>query len=55
MKKRIKERMSIGKWINGLNQIMRASNDTAAIKNGSTDMMRGGMMRGEQTIVWQLA
>ncbi len=25
---------------------MRASNDTAAVENGSTDMMRGGTMRG---------
>jgi hypothetical protein len=46
MNTRIKERVLIGKWINGLNQIMRASNDTAAVENGSTDMMRGGMMRG---------
>jgi hypothetical protein len=46
MKKRIKERVLIGKWINGLNQMMRASNDTAAVENGLTDMMRGGMIRG---------
>ncbi len=38
--------MSIGKWINELNQMMRASNNTAAVENGSTDMMRGGTMRG---------
>jgi hypothetical protein len=83
MKKRMKERMSIGKWIHGLNSwlldntaagendnisetenplqnykisdtdhqsqnhgltnlMMRASNDTAAIENGLTDVMRGG-------------
>jgi hypothetical protein len=46
MKKWIKERVSIGKWINGLNQMMRESNDTAAVENGSTDMMRGGAMKG---------
>jgi hypothetical protein len=46
MKKQIKERVLIGKWINGLNQMMRASNDTVAVENGSTDMMRGGTMRG---------
>jgi hypothetical protein len=55
MKKRIKERVLIGKWINGLNQMMRASNDTAAVENGLTDMMRGGTMRGERMIVRQLA
>ena len=55
MKKQIKERVLIGKWINGLNQMMRASNDTAAVENGSTDMMRGGTMRGGRTIVQQLA
>ncbi len=42
MKKRIKERVLIGKWMNELNQMMRASNDTAAVENGSADMMRGG-------------
>jgi hypothetical protein len=83
MKKRIKERMSIGKWINGLNSwlldntvavendnisetenpsqndkisdtdhqlqnhgstnlMMRASNNTAAVENGLTNLMRGG-------------
>jgi hypothetical protein len=42
MKKWITERVSIGKWIHGLNQMMRASNNTAAVKYGSTDMMRGG-------------
>ena len=46
MKKWITERVSIGKWIHGLNQMMRASNNTAAVKNGSTDMMRGGTMNG---------
>jgi hypothetical protein len=46
VKKRIKERVLIGKWINGLNQMTRASNDTAAVENGSTDMMRRGTMRG---------
>ncbi len=46
MKKQIKERVLIGKWINGLNQMMRASNDTAAVENGLPDMMRGGTMRG---------
>ena len=55
MKKWIKERVSIGKWIHGLNQMMRASNNTIAVENGMTDMMRGGTMRGEQTIVQQLA
>ncbi len=45
MKKRIKERVSIGKLINGLNQMMRASNNSVAVENGSTDMMRGGTMR----------
>jgi hypothetical protein len=39
--------VSIGKWINQLNEMMRASNDTVAVVNGSTDMMRGGTMRGE--------
>jgi hypothetical protein len=33
----------------------RASNDTAAVENGSADMMRGEQLWGEQTIVWQLA
>jgi hypothetical protein len=46
MKKRIKDRASIGKWINRLNQMMRASNNTAAVENGLTDMMRGESMRG---------
>ncbi len=36
----------LGKWINGLNQMMRESNNTAEIENGLTDMMRGGTMRG---------
>jgi hypothetical protein len=83
MKKLIKERMLIGKWINGLNSwlldntvavendnmsatenpsqndiisdtdhqlqkhdltnlMMRASNNTAAVENGLTNLMRGG-------------
>ncbi len=46
MKKWIEEGVSIGKWINGLTQMMRASNNTKAVENGSTDMMRGGMIRG---------
>jgi hypothetical protein len=55
MKKWNKERVSIGRWINGLNQMVRASKNTAAVENGSTDVMRGGTMRGEQRIVRQLA
>jgi hypothetical protein len=46
MKKRNKERVSIGKWINGLNQMMRASNDTVAVENGSTDMDERGNDEG---------
>jgi hypothetical protein len=46
MKKRIKERVLIGKWINGLNQMMKASNNSGAVENGSRDMMREGTMRG---------
>jgi hypothetical protein len=46
IKKWIKESVLIGKWINGLNQMMRASNDTVVVENGSIDMMRGGTMRG---------
>jgi hypothetical protein len=54
MKKWIKERVSIGKWINGLNQMMRVSNNSVAVENGSTDMMRGGTMRGGTMIVKHL-
>jgi hypothetical protein len=46
MKNQIKQRVMIGKWINGLNLMMRASNNTVAVENGLIDMMRGGTMRG---------